>query len=587
MAGSNGTYHGRTNGLPANPPQKGRTVLVTGGAGYIGSVLTGRLLERGYNVRLLDRLYWGEGPLAAYDGRIDLIEADVREIPGHALDDVYGVIHLAGLSNDPTAEYDPEANWQMNAVATEALGRACVRSGVERLVFASSCSLYDGLPPGMHDETAPVVPAGAYATSKRYGEEALLALVDEGLCPVILRNGTVYGFSPRMRYDLVVNTFVKDALLQERLLLHGGGWMWRPLVDVRDVSDAMIAALEAPDDVVRGEIFNVLHSNYQIRELAMLVAGSVQLLGRGVRLEEVPAPRLTRDYECSNAKLSQKLGFTPCRSVVEAVSHMLTSIDVSDRSTLTDPRYYNIRWLELMQRSRRGSSASAPCSELRWYRAVIGIGATIITAALSLPASGDVRNAEELAARAHDPDSSGKTFLVRGGRYGPIDLTVSASGDRDLPRISRRAPGPRADGDERHQWDPARAAAVRRRNRHPAGKERTAQIVGNDLGGFTGAALNCATGRANPDQGQPHPRLTPGGLGLGLRLRHSRLVARRWRSPISGSSATGSSAWGTTGWRSEGSTGCSCRGTRSAVWTSSLARELTPIRCSSGRARAA
>jgi nucleoside-diphosphate-sugar epimerase len=110
----------------------------------------------------------------------------------------------------------------------------------------------------------------------------------------------------------------------------------------------MIAALEAPHEVVSGQIFNVLHSNYQIRELAMLVAGSVQLMGRTVSLDEVPAPQLTRDYECSNAKLSQKLGFTPRRSVVEAVSDLLTQIDLSDRSTLTDPRYYNIRWLELM-----------------------------------------------------------------------------------------------------------------------------------------------------------------------------------------------------------------------------------------------
>jgi nucleoside-diphosphate-sugar epimerase len=352
-ANGNGASHrsfrqARTNGLALAPPERGRTVLVTGGAGYIGSVLTGRLLERGYNVRVLDRLYWGEGPLEDYSGRIELEVADVREIPSSALDGVDGVIHLAGLSNDPTAEYDPEANWQMNAVATETLGNACVERGIERIVFASSCSLYDGLPPGMHDESAAIAPRGAYATSKRYGEEALLGLIEQGLCPVILRNGTVYGHSHRMRYDLVVNTFVKDALLEERLLLHGGGWMWRPLVDVRDVSDAMIAALEAPAELVRGEFFNVLHSNYQIRELAMLVAGSVQLLGRAVRLEEVAAPRLTRDYECSNTKLSQTLGFTPCRSVVEAVSNMLTAIDVGDRSTLTDPRYYNIRWLELM-----------------------------------------------------------------------------------------------------------------------------------------------------------------------------------------------------------------------------------------------
>ncbi len=200
----------------------------------------------------------------------------------------------------------------------------------------------------MHDETAAIEPRAAYATSKHYGEQALQALIDDGLCPAILRNGTVFGYSPRMRFDLVVNTFVKDALLREELFLHGGGWMWRPLVDVRDVADALICVLEAPADLVRGEVFNVLHSNYQIRELAMLVAGSVQLLGRNVRLTDMPAPKLTRDYECSNHKLSQRLGFTPCRSVVEAVSEMLAAIDVDDRSMLTDPRYYNIRWLELM-----------------------------------------------------------------------------------------------------------------------------------------------------------------------------------------------------------------------------------------------
>jgi nucleoside-diphosphate-sugar epimerase len=258
------------------------------------------------------------------------------------------VIHLAGLSNDPTAEYDPEANWQMNAVATETLANACVESGIERFVFASSCSLYDGLPPGMHDERAEVRAEGAYATSKRYAEEKLLEQKDGRFTPVILRNGTVYGHSPRMRFDLVVNTFVKDALLNGRLMLHGGGWMWRPLVDVRDVADAMIAVMEAPAELVSHEIFNVLHSNYQIRELAMLVAGSVQLQGRSVRLEEAPLPRLNRDYECSNAKLSTRLGFNPTRSVLEAVNDLLLQLDLEDRAMLTDPRYYNIRWLELL-----------------------------------------------------------------------------------------------------------------------------------------------------------------------------------------------------------------------------------------------
>jgi nucleoside-diphosphate-sugar epimerase len=342
------TQHARGNGLAPEPPERGARVLVAGGAGYIGCVLVERLIRRGYRVRVLDRLYWGEGPLKGFREEIELICADVREMPEEAFADIDGVINLSGFSNDPTAEYDPEANWQMNAVATEAMGRKCVEQGIERLVFASSCSLYDGLPPGMWDETAPIQPRGAYATSKRYAEEALLGMIDDGLTPVILRNGTVYGWSPRMRFDLVVNTFVKDALLQNPLALHGGGWMWRPLVDVNDVAEAMIAVLEAPADTVRGEVFNVLHSNYQIRELAMLVAGSVQLAGKQVTLVETPAPRLVRNYECSNAKLSATLGFIPSRSVVEAVADLLARIDIDDRTMLSDPRYYNIRWLELL-----------------------------------------------------------------------------------------------------------------------------------------------------------------------------------------------------------------------------------------------
>jgi nucleoside-diphosphate-sugar epimerase len=338
----------RSNGLSSTAPSPGQRILVAGGAGYIGCVLVPRLLERGYQVRVLDRMYFGEDALNSFRDQIELVVADVRDIPDTALDDIDAVINLAGLSNDPTAEYDPEANWQMNAIATETLGAACTYRGIERYVFASSCSLYDGLPPGMHAEDAPVEPRAAYATSKRYGEERLLEFAEQGLCPVILRNGTVYGWSPRLRFDLVVNTFVKDALLNGTLRLHGGGWMWRPLVDVRDCADAMIAALEAPAEKVRGEIFNVVHSNYQIRELAMIVAGSVQLSGRRVTLDEVPALNLNRNYECANAKLSTTLGFIPRRSVLEAVTDLLARIDPENREFLTDPRGYNIRWLELL-----------------------------------------------------------------------------------------------------------------------------------------------------------------------------------------------------------------------------------------------
>lgn len=339
----------RPNGLPGRAPNSDQTILVAGGAGYIGCILVPRLLDRGYRVRVLDRMYFGEEPLASFRDRIELVVADVRDLPDTAFDGVDGVINLSGLSNDPTAEFDPEANWQMNAIGTEALAKKCLERGIARYVFASSCALYDGLPPGMHDEDALVEPRAAYATSKRYGEEALVRLTEDGLDAVILRNGTVYGYSPRMRFDLVVNTFVKDALLNGRLHLHGGAWMWRPLVDVRDAADAMIAAYEAPAERVRGEIFNVLHSNYQIRELAMLVAGTVRLAtGRTVDLVEAPASKLQRDYECSNAKLSTTLGFIPRRSVLEAATDLVGRLADADSSKLTDPRHYNIRWIELM-----------------------------------------------------------------------------------------------------------------------------------------------------------------------------------------------------------------------------------------------
>lgn len=338
----------RSNGLAAAAPNPDQTILVAGGAGYIGSVLVPKLLARGYRVHVLDRLFFGEDGLASVREQLELTVADVRELPDGILDGVDGVINLSGLSNDPTAEFDPEANWQMNAIATETLGRACLEHGIERYVFASSCSLYDGIPPGMHSEDADIAPRAAYATSKRYGEEKLLELAEQGLCPVILRNGTVYGWSPRIRFDLVVNTFVKDALLSGALKLHGGGWVWRPLVDVSDCADAMIAAYEADAEKVRGEIFNVVHSNYQVRELAMIVSGSVQLTGRPVSLEEYPAPKLMRNYECANAKLSTTLGFIPRRSVLEAVSDLLERVGDDDPSKLTDPRAYNIRWLELL-----------------------------------------------------------------------------------------------------------------------------------------------------------------------------------------------------------------------------------------------
>lgn len=327
-----------------------KRILVTGGAGYIGAVLAELLVERGYDVRVLDRLYWGEGPLARLREHVEIIRGDVRSMSDDLLDGVDGVVHMAGLSNDPTAEYNPAANWEMNTVATKALAEACKRRGIERLTFGSSCSIYDGLPQGkVYDETTEVRPRGAYATSKKAGEEELQALTDDSFRPVILRQGTVYGYSPRMRFDLVVNTFVKDAISKGKLSLHGGGWMWRPLVDVTDVARAHIHCLEAPLDQVGGQTFNLLHDNYQIRELAMLVAGSAQMRKFHVDLQEAPMPELTRDYKCSGEKLRQIAGFQPQVSVLESIETMLKWIEAEGPIDFQHPRYYNIAWMTLLE----------------------------------------------------------------------------------------------------------------------------------------------------------------------------------------------------------------------------------------------
>ena len=326
-----------------------KRVLVTGGAGYIGSVLIGMLIERDYQVRVVDRLYWGEGPIRPWLEKIELYQQDVRDLCDEVLEDVDGVIHLAGLSNDPTAEMNPEANHQMNAVATRRLAVACKRMGVPRLIYGSSCSLYDGLPTGpTYDETADVKPRGAYATSKHEGEVALLEHADDSFCPVLLRQGTVYGMSPRMRFDLVVNTFVKAAVQNGELQVHGGGWMWRPLVDVQDVARAHIACLEAPREKVHAQVFNIVHNNYQIRELAMLVTGSAQMRKYRPRLKNAPLPQIVRDYKCDNSKIREAIGFTPQATVLESVEEMLQAIQADGLIDFNHPRYYNIAWMTLL-----------------------------------------------------------------------------------------------------------------------------------------------------------------------------------------------------------------------------------------------
>ena len=342
-------------------------VLVVGGAGYVGSVLTEELLQRGYAVRVLDRLYFGDGGLQGVRDRIELVEADMRAVSPRVLEGVDAVVNVGGLSNDPTAEYNPRANHEMNTVAATALARLCKAAGIRRYVLASSCSIYDcGIldeaADVLQEETSPVAPRAPYSRSKYDAEREILPMADESFCPVALRKGTIYGYSPRMRYDLVVNTFVRDALAKGRLTLHHGGEMWRPLVDVRDAALAYIALVEAEDTAVRGEVFNLCYRNLRISELALRVQEALRRLGIEIEIRPDYQHGSVRNYRVSGEKIGRVLNFRPKVSIEESVADMVQRVRADNRTDFDNARYYNIRWIQHLEDARK--TAGAPGSVL-------------------------------------------------------------------------------------------------------------------------------------------------------------------------------------------------------------------------------
>lgn len=333
---------------------KAKKILVVGGAGYVGCVLVEELLKRGYAVRVFDRLIYGDQGLREVRDRVEVVVGDMRAMDQSVFEGVAAVINLGGISNDPTAEFNPDANYEMNTIATEVSAKQAKQAGVERYIFASSCSIYDQ---GVEDpeadlildESSDVCPRAAYSSSKFEAEQRLLPMADQHFCPVVLRKGTVYGWSPRMRFDLVVNTFLKDALMRGRITIHYGGEMWRPLVDVRDAARAYLACVEADADKVRGQIFNVIYRNMRISELALRVKEA--LVENGLPVEIAPDYGYTgvRNYRVSARKIAQVLDFHPVVTIEESVANALAELRGLSHAQLEDPRYYNIRWLKLLE----------------------------------------------------------------------------------------------------------------------------------------------------------------------------------------------------------------------------------------------
>lgn len=332
-------------------------ILVTGGGGYIGVVLTEELLKKGYAVRILDTFYWGFKPLEHFKDKIEIVQSDIRSIGKEALKNVCAVVHQAGLSNDPMAEFNPKANFKINTEATKRFAKLCKENGIKRFAFASSASIYDkgllaeDIP---QDENTKVMPKAAYSVSKYKAEKALLKLADKDFCPVIFRIGTVYGFSPRMRYDLVVNSMLKNALLFNKIGVFCSGEQWRPLVDVHDVVQAHILAIEAPEEKVCGQIFNLVFENYRILELAHRIRKALrEVKGLNPEIEVDYSARKDRSYRISGKKIKKVLGWEPKISVEESVTSMIKKIEEYGYTDFMHPRYYNIEWMKLLNELRQ------------------------------------------------------------------------------------------------------------------------------------------------------------------------------------------------------------------------------------------
>lgn len=249
-------------------------VLVTGHHGYIGSVVAPQLADAGHSVTGMDTFFYGGCDFGPDRGAVREWRGDVRDVAPAQLQEFDAVVHLAALSNDPLGDLNREWTYDINLDGTLALARAAKAAGVERFVFASSCSMYgaSGLD-DLLDEDAPLKPLTAYAESKVRAEEGLVELADDGFSPVSLRNATAYGSSPRLRLDVVLNNLVGWAFTTGRIRLLSDGSAWRPIVHVEDVGRAVLAVLAAPRDLIHARAYNVgaTAENYRIKELAALV----------------------------------------------------------------------------------------------------------------------------------------------------------------------------------------------------------------------------------------------------------------------------------------------------------------------------
>lgn len=325
-------------------------ILVAGGAGYIGSVLIPKLLERGYDVDVVD-LFWFGNYLPA---KAKIVHRDIFDLQVSDLKEYEQVIFLAGLSNDPMAEFSPSKNFIFNAAAPAYLCYIAKQARVRRYIYASSCSVYGYTENELFDEDRPVSSAYPYGISKLQGERAVLQLVDDHFSVIALRKGTVSGYSPRMRFDLIVNTMFKSAM-KEGLIRVNNPAIWRPILSMEDACMAYIRAIEAAESI--SGIFNIASGNHTVGEVADLVRGTIHQELRTQIALEINHIKDIRNYKVSIERARNVLSFHPHHNVRSITCNLIENMEKCQ--DWDNSAYYNLQVFKALENNAQPKSISA------------------------------------------------------------------------------------------------------------------------------------------------------------------------------------------------------------------------------------